>query len=305
MSIHTRITFFTLLCLSIAWVNGVSASEQNITDILTFKQDKLLTLFENGSLQDFDADTLIEHRDLLYRKLALGLSDKGEYEKAINVLLSIPSHDLTSDSVLLLAFMYNRMRDYDTALYHIVSLQTQYPDDLKLDNARAYILCMAGFTADARRIMEPVISREPDYGPFLDTWGTILAAEGKYSEAEKACEKANALMPGDGEVLAHLGMIAQKSGRLSDAKNLYQRSVRQDPFFAEGQKGYARVLMDLSRYPEAQKTIRAALRLIPGDMELISWEQEADATLLAWYIRQEQEADKPLIIKRVVPVNHS
>nr|MBP9009636.1 hypothetical protein [Methanospirillum sp.] len=57
--------------------------------------------------------------------------------------------------------------------------------------------------------------------------------------------------------------------------------------------GYARVLMDLKRYAEAGKAMRAALRLMPGDSDLISWEQEIDDILLSWYIRQEQEADRP------------
>jgi Arc/MetJ-type ribon-helix-helix transcriptional regulator len=63
--------------------------------------------------------------------------------------------------------------------------------------------------------------------------------------------------------------------------------------------------MDLGRYPEAQKVIRTALRLIPGDEDLVSWEKEADSTLMAWHIKQEQEADRPFLIKRVVPGNHS
>ena len=305
MSIHAWIRSLLLLCLLSSALAGGFATEENITGILSGDPALVLERFENGSFKEPDLNTLREIQDLLYRKLALGLAGKGEYEKAITVLDSIPSHELTYDSILLLAFLHNRVQDHQAALNHIITLQARYPDDIKLDNARAYILCMAGSQADAKRIMEPVINQEPDYGPFLDTWGTILAAEGKYYSAGKACGRAYALMPGDPEVLAHLGMIAYKSGRLADAKNFYQQSVRFDPAFAEGQKEYARVLMDLGRYPEAQKVIRTALRLIPGDEDLVSWEKEADSTLLAWHIKQEQEADRPLLIKRVVPGNHS
>lgn len=265
----------------------------------------LLNAFENGTFPDYSPDELREHQDLLYRKLALSLAGRGDYERAADILLSLPSDIRSYDSTLLLAFMYLRMQKYDAAHAHIVRLQVQYPDDLKLDNARAYTLCMAGSPADARRIMEPVMNQVPDYGPFLDTWGTILAAEGQYTRAQAACEEARNLLPDDGEVLAHLGMIVYRSGKLADAQDLYQQSVSLDPTYGPGQKGYARVLMDLGRYPEAQKTIRAALRLIPGDPELISWEQETDAILLAWYMRQEQEADRPFLIRRVVPESRS
>lgn len=299
------IILLTLLCIPAVGDTIPSAPGQNISDLLLEDPNTLLDRFENGTFPDVDPGTLTGHQDLLYRKLALGLANRGDYETAADILLSIPPDVRSYDSTLLLAFLYTRMQKSDPALDHIISLQAQYPDDLKLDNARAYVLCMAGSPSDAWRIMEPVIEQAPDYGPFLDTWGTILAAEGRYSDAEKACTRAHALMPDDAEVLSHLGMILYKSGRTSDAQDIYQRSVRIDPAFGDGQKGYARVLMDLGRYPEAGKAIRAALRLMPGNTDLISWEQEIDRLLLAWHIRQEQEADHPLIIKRVVPESRS
>ncbi len=303
--------YILIILLALLWstpgvaATGLFNAEENITGILARDPILVLDQFENGTFPDINASTLMEHQDLLYRKLALGLINRGDYERAESVLLSIPPEVRGYDSSLLLAFLYTRMQNPDAALNHIVSLQVQYPDDLKLDNARAYVLCMAGSPADARRIMEPVIMQVPGYGPFLDTWGTILAAEGRYADAEKACRKAHALMPDDAEVLAHLGMILYKSGRTADAQDVYQRAVRIDPAFGEGQKEYARVLMDLKRYAEAGKAIRAALRLMPGDSDLISWEQEIDDILLSWYIRQEQEAYRPPIIKRVVQESHS
>lgn len=304
-AIHILIILLALLCIPAVGDSIPSAPKQNITNILLEDPNSLLDRFENGTFPDFDPTSLTDHQDLLYRKLALGLASRGDYETAAEILLSIPPEVRQYDSTLLLAFMHTRMQEYDAAMSHIISLQAQYPDDLKLDNARAYVLCLAGSPADARRIMERVIQQVPDYGPFLDTWGTILAAEGRYSEAEKTFKKAHALMPDDAEVLAHLGMIRYQSGKTSDAQDIYQRSVRIDPAFGEGQKGYARVLMDLKRYPEAARTIRAALRLMPGDSDLISWEREIDSLLLAWHIRQEQEANRPLLIKRVVPESRS
>ncbi|MCA1916975.1 tetratricopeptide repeat protein [Methanospirillum hungatei] len=304
--LYILIILLTLFCSTPGGAaTGLHNPDETITGILAMDPVQVLDLFENGTFPDINASTLMEHQDLLYRKLALGLANRGDYERAESVLLSIPPVVRGYDSTLLLAFLYTRMQNPAAAMEHIVSLQVQYPDDLKLDNARAYLLCMAGSPAQARRIMEPVIIEVPLYGPFLDTWGTILAAEGRYADAEMACRKAHALMPDDAEVLAHLGMILHKSGRTADAQDVYQRSVRIDPAFGEGQKGYARVLMDLKRYAEAGKAIRAALLVMPGDSDLISWEQEIDGILLNWHIRQEQEANRPLLIKRVVPESRS
>ncbi len=276
-----------------------------ITEILELDPAVLCTLFENGTFPTFPESVLKDHQDLLYRKLALCCAQRGEYETAAELLLAIPPYARSYESSVLLAFVFMRMENYSRALAIISDLQAQYPDDLKLDNARAYLLCKVGSCADARRIMERVVQLVPEYGPFLDTWGTILAAEGRICDAERAYKKAYQLLPDDGEVLAHLAELLRQTGRISDAQDAYQRSVRLDPTYGEGQKGYARVLMDLGRYAEAQKALQAALRLIPGDAELISWEQETDSRLLAWYTKQQQEANRTLFIKRVVQGNHS
>lgn len=128
MSIHAWIRSLLLLCLLSSALAGGFATEENITGILSGDPALVLERFENGSFKEPDLNTLIEIQDLLYRKLALGLAGKGEYEKAITVLDSIPSHELTYDSILLLAFLHNRVQDHQAALNHIITLQARYPD---------------------------------------------------------------------------------------------------------------------------------------------------------------------------------
>jgi len=305
---HIRLVILLLLLIPV----GASATESitdpvhNLIYLLAEKNpDLLLELFQSGSVLEYNESEIRTRQDLVYRTLAAGLAAHGEYAEGVDILLLIPEDSRSYESVLLLAFLYTRMEKYQSAIAHITDLRIRYPDDRSLDNAMAYVLCISGSSGNAKRIMERVIKQADNNGAVLDTWGTILAAEGKPKEAFKALENARKLLPGDAEVLAHLGEVHRQLGRSADAQDLYQQSVRADPAYVQGQKGYARVLIDLGRYPEAAKVIKAAIRLMPGDPDLISWEQEVDMTLLDWHHRQEQEANRPLIIKRMAQGNHS
>ena len=303
--------FFRLIILILFIIPGVTAfgnvtnSSDNLSALLAEKNKEIiLTAFENGTYM-FGEDDIRLHQDQLYKDLATGLAHRGEYSTAADLLLLIPDEERSYDSTLLLAFVYTRMNKYDQALKTVTALRAKYPDDTDLDNAAAYILSISGDPHNARRIMEKLGSQIDENGPFLDTWGTILAAEGEITKAEKALKSAYLLLPHDAEVLSHLADVYAQQGRLADAQDLYQRAVRSDPAYGDAAKKYALVLKDLGRYPEAVHVIRKTIRLMPGDPDLIEWEQEVDAILLAWYKTQEEEAKKPLLTKRVARGNHS
>lgn len=303
-----RLLFPLLFIILIIGISG--ANETANLDNLSFLMSEenvshILISFEEGKFQEFNENDLIPHREELYKKLAIALAAKGEYNKALDILLLIPPEERSRDTSTLLAFMCCRIEDYDRATGYITDLRTRYPDDRDLDNAMAYILSISGNPDAAIEIQKGIIRQLPDYAPVLDTWGTIQLTQGNYEEAAVYVEKARQSLPDDAEVLTHLAEIYVRLGRLADAQDLYQQAIKIDPAYGPGQKGYAKVLMGLKRYQEAVDTIKIALKLMPGDPDLITWEKEIDAILLSWHIRQEQEAGHPLLIKRVVQVNHS
>ena len=281
-------------------------SQDNLTRYLSDPDPgTILTRFEDGEFDTISEGELLPYRGTLYKALAQGLASRGEYKKAIDLLTIIPPEEQSRELLTLLAFMYCRIGAYESAVSIITDLRVRYPDDPKLDNAMAYILCISGDHASAGRIQERALKQLPDYPPALDTWGTILAARGDLREADSFLLLAHQAMPDDAEVASHLAGVYARTGRMQDAQDLFQEAVKREPAFGQGQKEYARILKDLGRIQEAVQVIRAALRLMPGDPDLITWERELDATLLSWHTRQEQEAKQPGPTKRRAPVNHS
>lgn len=304
---HLRLVILLLLIVP---AHASNITEKTESDDLAFlmsdeEQAGILMHFESGTFDFAERTEIIPHLESLCHNLATGLASRGEYEKAIEVLHLIPPESLSRENQILLAFLSSRLGDTNSALMYLNELSIQYPYDPLLDNARSYILVTSGQPDMAHRIQEKVIKQIPDYAPAQDTWGTILAVNGNLKESERYLSYAYQDLSDDAEVLTHLASVKAALGKTADAQDLYQKAVNSDPAYGGGQKEYAALLMKLGRYPEAKKVIRTALRLMPGDAELIAWEQELDAILMTWYVKQEQEAEKPLLKKRVVQVNHS
>lgn len=267
--------------------------ETDLTTLLYQEENYLIDTFESGRLDSRNLTEITPHLDYICRNLALGLSARGEYEKASEVLELVPSESLSRESAILRIFILCRLSDYDSAIEHLNELRVRYPDDVTLDNAMAYILGISGYPNEAMRIQKRVMKLAGDHAPSQDTWGVILTSEGDLKQAEWYLKKAYDSLPDDAEVQIHLARVYSELGRKNDAQDLYQQAVSTDPFFGPGQKEYARILMDLGRYQETAGVIRKAIRLMPEDPDLIEWEQEIDSILLSWYVRQEEEAKRP------------
>lgn len=267
--------------------------EYNISTLLSIgERSSLLTRFEQGYLDQYSREDLEPVFPSLLSALGSGLASRGEYHLAADLLSMIPEDQAAADDLILLAFVYTRTGEYDAALRVIRELRIRYPNDLKMDNAMAYILNLAGSPEDAKRLQARVMAGLPGYAPAVDTWGTILMAQGFYAGAAENFLRALKMLPYDAEVTAHLAEALYLGGETVQAKDYYKKAVRMDPHLASAQKGYARVLMELNRYAEAEPVIRAALLLLPGDPELIAWEREADTVLLEWYTKQEEERSR-------------
>lgn len=267
--------------------------EYNLSTLMNIgERSSLLTRFDQGHFDKYSQEELAPVFPSLLSALGSGLAHRGEYHLAADLLSMIPEGQADTDDLILLAFVYTRTGEYDAALRVIRDLRIRYPNDLKMDNAMAYILNLAGSQEDARRLQARVMAGLPGYAPAIDTWGTILMAQGFHADAAENFERALRMLPYDAEVTTHLAEVLYLQGDTVQAKDYYKKAVRLDPQLASAQKGYARVLMDLSRYAEAEPVIRSALLLLPGDPELALWEREADAVLLEWYTRQEEERSR-------------
>jgi tetratricopeptide (TPR) repeat protein len=221
---------------------------------------------------------------------ALGstIASMGMYEEAL--IFTQKATDLNPDepkNYVTAAYLLNHLGRYDEALIALDQAIDLNPSDDTLINARAYTLYLGGHYEEALTFAQESLRVNPDDPAAMDTLGSILLAQGETETAVTYLIQAADLLPGDPEVLTHLADTYHIMGKDSQAQDLYQRALRIDLSLGRAWRGYSEVLLSLGRYPEAATTIAETFRHYPGDAELIAWEQEVDAILKEWYLKQE------------------
>ncbi len=218
------------------------------------------------------------------------LDSAGKYEEAAltldNAITYIPDN-LTL--IVTLAYMKNRAGHYDEALDVMNDALVLSPASPDIRNAHAYTRYLCGDIDGAESEVRGVLVEDPGYGAALDTLGAILIEKGEYSEALLTLQKAVKSVPVDEEVAGHYGDAYFGLNNLNKAKEWYQKGVNADITYLPTVKGYAKTLTALKRYNEADAAYTAALRLSPGDPELIIGEQEGLDILYDRFVKSKTE----------------
>jgi tetratricopeptide (TPR) repeat protein len=230
----------------------------------------------------------LPHDPMASAELGKAVASLGRYEEGL--MFTEKAVDLKPDDAdlqVLKGYLLGRVGRYDDALDALDRALVLTPESPDIINDRAYTLFLAGRTGEARDLAEEALVQNPANPSAMDTLGSILLAEGNTKEATRYLEQASDLLPGDPEVLTHLADAYRMTGRDNEAQDLYQRAVRIDASSGKTWLGYIEVLMRLGRYQEATDAIAVAYRYYPGNIQLISWEREADKVLVDWYLNDE------------------
>ena len=95
-----------------------------------------------------------------------------------------------------------------------------------LQNNLGYlILEKGGDVAEASRLIEAALAKEPKNSSTMDSWGWALYKNGRFKESEDVLRKAAALSPFSPEVHRHLGEALVKLNRLQDALEEWERAL--------------------------------------------------------------------------------
>jgi Tfp pilus assembly protein PilF len=85
------------------------------------------------------------------------------------------------------------------------------------------------------------VASDPKNGNFLDTQGWVMRANGDVTGALVALKKANMLAPNKPEILYHLGVAYQESGKASLAEECYKKALAIDTTFSGAEDAQARL----------------------------------------------------------------
>ncbi len=156
------------------------------------------------------------------------------------------------------------------------------------DIATGWTECLPTATAEARR----AIALAPDYPVAHATLGVALALTYRdvggadeaatVREALDHAQKALAMAPSDGQVLALVSVALHSIGRFADAQRCAEAAVRANPNNASAYNYLAVTLVHFSRFDEAFAAFDEALRLAPrGSLQFSMLAERAAASYAA------------------------
>lgn len=83
--------------------------------------------------------------------------------------------------------------------------------------------------AEAKKMVEKALAKEPDNGAYLDSYGWVLFRMKKFKEAEKYIRRALEKNAKDAIIFEHLGDVYWKMGKKNEARQQYQKALDMDP----------------------------------------------------------------------------
>ncbi|QTD46042.1 tetratricopeptide repeat protein [Ottowia testudinis] len=117
--------------------------------------------------------------------------------------------------------------------------------------SQAVALHRAGRLADAKRIYETLLSRQPDHHGALYLMGTLALQGGGFADACRLLTRALALNPQHPASLANLAMAQSELGRYDDAIQNMERALQINGAIPNGSVNLAGILIQAGRHQDA------------------------------------------------------
>jgi tetratricopeptide (TPR) repeat protein len=128
---------------------------------------------------------------------------------------------------------------------------------------RGDLLRLSGRFADALKDYERAEALRPDHAPTIHHRAIALAAIGRLDEALEHYDRALVLAPGDGPMLNNRGVTLETLGRLVDAMASYDAAIGLDADYSTAHHNRGSALLKLERFQAASASFRKALVLAP------------------------------------------
>lgn len=118
--------------------------------------------------------------------------------------------------------------------------------------------------AELRRSATLFVAHHPEHALAHKLLGLACLILGDGEAARRALERTDQLMPGDGEVLDHLGCAWNMLGQCAEAAALFERSLAADPARAETWVNIGKNRRDSGDVEGAAAAYRRAIEMHPG-----------------------------------------
>jgi len=143
-----------------------------------------------------------------------------------------PGHVPTLMANAVLAYDEHRPAKSQEFLDQILAQPRPYPDAAVL---RARIAVEEGNLPFAKRLLVQQIALTPDHAGLHETYGAMLFLDRRLSDAQRELTTAAALGAPRWRIAYHLGLVAEASGQIDQARRYYAEALEGNPGWAPAQ----------------------------------------------------------------------
>jgi Tfp pilus assembly protein PilF len=161
------------------------------------------------------------------------------------------------DSILYSARSYDAARDYEQALYYYKKALEMDPKNYAVMNNLAGTLIRKGNFEEAIRYARDALVLKKDYAPAIINMGIAHIQLGKVQDGRHYLTAALALDPSNKSALLNLALLFETLKEFADAQRLYEKLAELND--VEGYVGIARLAEKSGRLEDARRIYREML----------------------------------------------
>lgn len=162
------------------------------------------------------------------------------------------------------------LADFAQAEALLAQALQRWPDAANLLADHAALAQARGDQAEAARRWAVLRARAPGGSESFMQEARAWRRAGETARAEEVLQQAAAAFPDSAEPLVELAQIATARGDTLEALRRWEKVATGHPSLRDGYLGATNALNDLGRFADAQNVLMPALRLFPGDTDILA-----------------------------------
>jgi tetratricopeptide (TPR) repeat protein len=215
-------------------------------------------------------------------------TEQGDFQRAADVLKSIPADDRSSRIDFALGATYDQLRKPKEAIASYKRALNDDPDNVDTERGLANALLSDGQLDEALKLFTAIVAAEPQDAQSMVKIADIQRQQGHYDQALVTIEKAKPLAQDSVELNYNQALIYDSLGRYDDAINtlrtLLEGTTHADGKYTEGEKGNRAIFLERMGiiYKEQSKTVEAVdiykqMVLMGGDFARSGYQGQVDS----------------------------
>lgn len=214
----------------------------------------------------------------LLQYLSFAYQSVGDHQKAIDALVraqTLTPDDATIDLYLIQAYI--GAKKYAEAAAFAAEAQKRHPSQQRFSRLHARALFRSGAASRALALLEASVKANPDDSDAYVALADLYADAGRVDEGIRLLDRAGERFPQDSSVPFQQGSILEKADRFSDAERAFQRALDLEPDHADALNYLGYMLAERGqRLDEAVRFVTRALELDPDNpsyLDSLGWAQ--------------------------------